>query len=253
MNIMLSSKMVTNKPKAWQRDELILALDLYFKKGGKVNETDPDTLKLAEELTILNQLRDGPKASRRNANSVDMKVWNFHRFDPNYISSGRKALQHGNKLDEIIWKEFSSDRDNLLKAATAIKDHLTLSDAAPQEPLPQINESYSEASEGALLTRMHVYRERNSKLIRRKKELSLKAHGHLECEVCGFNYVKAYGFRGEGFMECHHIKPLNTYQAKDVTKLEDLALVCGNCHRMIHAKTPWLTLGELKDIISLNS
>ncbi|WP_352230624.1 MULTISPECIES: HNH endonuclease [Asaia] len=34
------------------------------------------------------------------------------------------------------------------------------------------------------------------------------------------------------------------------TKLSDLALLCANCHRMIHARRPWLSLDELRQIIT---
>jgi 5-methylcytosine-specific restriction protein A len=31
--------------------------------------------------------------------------------------------------------------------------------------------------------------------------------------------------------------------------LEDLALLCANCHRIIHSCRPWLSLDELRAII----
>ena len=34
-----------------------------------------------------------------------------------------------------------------------------------------------------------------------------------------------------------------------ITKLEDLALICANCHRMIHAQKPWLSVEELRAIL----
>jgi hypothetical protein len=37
-----------------------------------------------------------------------------------------------------------------------------------------------------------------------------------------------------------------TLDAGTKTKLEDLALVCSNCHRMIHATRNWLTVAELR-------
>jgi 5-methylcytosine-specific restriction protein A len=239
----------SSRPRPWQRDELILALELYFKKGGKVNETDPDTIRLAKDLNILNRLRDGDKAAVRNPNSVDMKAWNFHRFDGNYMASGRKALRHGNKLDEVIWNEFSTNQASLSKASSAIRAQLTSGHNAKSEVLPEVEESIAEASEGALLTRLHLYRERNRKLVRLRKEQVFKKNGSLKCEVCGFDYGQIYGPRGQGFIECHHIKPLNAYKAKEVTRLEDLALVCANCHRMIHSQRPWLTLSALKEIL----
>jgi 5-methylcytosine-specific restriction protein A len=62
-------------------------------------------------------------------------------------------------------------------------------------------------------------------------------------------YEDRYGVRGRGFIEVHHLRPLHTLKPGTKTKLQDLALVCANCHRMIHARRPWLTLNELKALI----
>jgi hypothetical protein len=32
------------------------------------------------------------------------------------------------------------------------------------------------------------------------------------------------------------------------TRVEDLVLVCANCHRIIHRKRPWLSIGELRTL-----
>lgn len=43
-----------------------------------------------------------------------------------------------------------------------------------------------------------------------RKERALRANGKLECEVCGFDFHDAYGERGKGFIECHHVRPLES-------------------------------------------
>ena len=35
----------------------------------------------------------------------------------------------------------------------------------------------------------------------------------------------------------------------DKTKIEDIIMVCSNCHKMIHRKIPWLFKDNLKEII----
>ena len=111
------------------------------------------------------------------------------------------------------------------------------------------DEEEEEGEEGQILTRTHRYRERNTKLVKRKKERVLKEQGTLSCEVCGFDFVKVYGDRGNGFIECHHTKPVSELKVGERTKISDLSLVCSNCHRMIHTKRPWLSVEELKDVI----
>ena len=72
----------------------------------------------------------------------------------------------------------------------------------------------------------------------------------MECEACGFDFQRTYGDRGAGFIECHHIKALSTLTPGDRTRPDDLALVCSNCHRMIHCGSPWLTVAEVRDLIT---
>ncbi len=64
--------------------------------------------------------------------------------------------------------------------------------------------------------------------------ISDKEKGELTCEACGFDFEKAYGSLGKGYIECHHLIPLSNFDSKKETKMEDLALLCSNCHRMIH-------------------
>ena len=104
--------------------------------------------------------------------------------------------------------------------------------------------------EGRVLTRAHLRRERNRELVGRKK---LKVHsetGALRCEVCGFDFYMIYGERGAGFAECHHLVPLADLSPDTRTRLTDLAILCANCHRMIHRQAPWLTLDELRQLVT---
>jgi 5-methylcytosine-specific restriction enzyme A len=85
----------------WARDELILALDAYFKHpDARGNKTHPEVIKLTK---VLNQPPIHPQAPRgvefRNPNGVSMKLANFLRFDPDYTGAGLKAC---NKLEEVV-------------------------------------------------------------------------------------------------------------------------------------------------------
>jgi 5-methylcytosine-specific restriction protein A len=61
--------------------------------------------------------------------------------------------------------------------------------------------------------------------------------------ICGFDFAIKYGDLGAGFIEAHHILPLAAGPA--TTRLPDLALVCSNCHRMLHRAKPWMTPEQL--------
>ena len=62
-----------------------------------------------------------------------------------------------------------------------------------------------------------------------------------------FSTSEVYGLLGEKFIECHHKIHLST--GERLTQIGDLALVCSNCHRMLHRKRPWLTIYNLKDLL----
>jgi hypothetical protein len=89
--------------------------------------------------------------------------------------------------------------------------------------------------EGSKQLRSHYRRERSSKLISLKKEQYQKTNGFLACEICGFSFDKAYPESlSRGFIEAHHKIPLSKIDSVVRTTLDDLLLVCSNCHRMIH-------------------
>jgi hypothetical protein len=96
---------------------------------------------------------------------------------------------------------------------------------------------------------MHRFRERNPVLVQRKKNEAI-SQNKLFCACCNFNFALAYPEHGDGFIECHHNKPIN--QGERITTLDDLALVCSNCHRMLHRKNKsgaYYTVAELSKII----
>ena len=70
--------------------------------------------------------------------------------------------------------------------------------------------------------------------------------GKLECEVCRFDFEVKYGERGVAFIECHHIVKLTKLRPHSKTRLEDLVLVCANCHRMLH-RNGSITIKALKN------
>lgn len=82
--------------------------------------------------------------------------------------------------------------------------------------------------------RVHLLAERNQKLARRAK----KIHGY-SCQVCGFNFENVYGELGHEFIEAHHLTPFSKLpedKIVNLSPLSDFAVVCSNCHRMLHRK-----------------
>jgi predicted HNH restriction endonuclease len=103
--------------------------------------------------------------------------------------------------------------------------------------------------ENKKVLKTHYARERNQTIVKKAKEAKLRAEGKLNCEICGFSFNEKYGEHGKDYIEAHHKVPLGEAQGIRETKIEDLALVCSNCHRMIHKKFPSYTIDEIKAII----
>ncbi len=114
----------------------------------------------------------------------------------------------------------------------------------------QVHDADMSASEGNPQLVSHIRRERNPKLVKAKKDEILKKYGKLCCEVCDFDFAAKYGELGNEFCEAHHLKQLSKLDGKVKTKLEDLAIVCSNCHRIIHRQDPMLTIEKLKEEIA---
>ena len=81
------------------------------------------------------------------------------------------------------------------------------------------------------------HRRRESKAPREKIREVLKLTGKLVCEVpkCGFDFEARFGKLGRGYAQVHHLDPLSKSPKEGkITKPSDLAIVCANCHVMIH-------------------
>lgn len=92
-------------------------------------------------------------------------------------------------------------------------------------------ESLGKTGEDLKKFRQHWRVEHNSKLSRAAK----KVHGY-QCQACGFNFENVYGRIGREFIEAHHLVPISLFKGQ-IEKLDpkmDFAVLCSNCHRMIH-------------------
>lgn len=92
----------------------------------------------------------------------------------------------------------------------------------------------------------HLRRERDLELAAKKIESVRAAQGKLVCEACKFDFQEKYGSLGKDFCEVHHRKPLALGYRE--SHLHDLAILCANCHRMIHRTgNPIMDVPEFKE------
>ena len=107
-------------------------------------------------------------------------------------------------------------------------------------------------SEGEKKERIHMRRERNRKLVELAKSQFIGKHGRLFCEACGFNAHLSYGIDPDKLIEAHHKVAVSELEAGSYTRVEDLLMLCPNCHRVVHHRRPWLSVDELKALIRKN-
>lgn len=70
------------------------------------------------------------------------------------------------------------------------------------------------------------------------------------CFVCDFDFGKAYGEIGVGYIHVHHLRRLSDVGERyEVDPIADLRPVCPNCHAVIHRRTPPYTVEEVQAML----
>ncbi|UQB70067.1 MrcB family domain-containing protein [Epilithonimonas zeae] len=92
----------------------------------------------------------------------------------------------------------------------------------------------------------HLRVERNSRISKLVKDKK----GYI-CEACSFDFENKYGSLGKDYIEAHHLSPISTLEPGKIEMdlVDDFAVLCSNCHRMIHRLDNPSNLEELKKMI----
>jgi 5-methylcytosine-specific restriction enzyme A len=234
----------------WHRDEIILALDLYFSANrGSIDDKNRNVQELSKVLNDLPLFPDRPDEVKfRNANGVTLKLTNFSAFDPDYKGKG---MTGGSKLDKAVFDEFSKDKNKLRAIADEIRS-VAANDEVKKKiyAIEEDEQSKSDSvMEGQVLYKLHKVRERDNGIVILKKKQTIDLTGKLACEACVFEFENFYGDIGKGFIECHHRVPLSNFKVASKTTLDDLSLVCSNCHRMLHKSIDTISVDDLRMMI----
>jgi 5-methylcytosine-specific restriction protein A len=166
----------------------------------------------------------------------------------------RGRLSRGYEAGNVVAVRYAADalpgaadlEADLLVLLSLYAQLVQTRDALVDESDPAAVEEALSAGVEAQRERWHRRVERNPRLAREAKRL----HG-TTCTVCGFNFQQRYGDLGEGFIEAHHLVPLSSLQGRptQLSPAHDFTVVCSNCHRMLHRKTPPLATLELQRLL----
>jgi len=95
--------------------------------------------------------------------------------------------------------------------------------------------------------RMHKKIERNGAASKAAK----KFHGY-RCQACDLEFTEQYGEIGKDYIEAHHLKPISDLEegkAVEYDVKKDFAVLCANCHRMIHRSNDPGNLDAFKELL----
>src|SRR6266849_6583578 len=81
--------------------------------------------------------------------------------------------------------------------------------------------------------------------------IAAKKRWGLKCYCCGFDFGRFYGNVAKGVAIVHHLRLfLTTNSKRRKATVEDVRVVCANCHYVAHVKNPPIDVDVLKKRIS---
>ena len=147
------------------------------------------------------------------------------QVDANQLTTLRQLTVHSAQMLDDVWY-------NEAYTPQSVQDFL------------ELTEDDMAYSEGKIVVRTVKQRQRSRKLVNDAKTQFRGQHqGRVFCEICGFDFEATYGV---DYIEAHHTEPLSSLADETENTTEALVLVCANCHRVAHSRTPPYSIDELK-------
>jgi predicted HNH restriction endonuclease len=221
---------VKTKGESINQSAVIYKLSEVIKVGDIIiSQFNKDTFILGVVISNYEYNETNHLYHRRRVNWSDIK------YQKNNLSEElQKSLSTSNTLTNVT--KYESELESLLQLYA--------------ESLSNTNRTYFEGNR-KLVT--HTIIERSQELVIDSKAKYKSDNPTLPCQVCNFSFVEKYGKLGENFIEAHHVIPLSTFEGEHQVYINDLAMVCANCHRMLHKDYPMYDIDSLKKEIAKNS
>lgn len=89
-----------------------------------------------------------------------------------------------------------------------------------------------------------TFRTRNGSLIEKKKKLS-----DGRCSVCQLKFSERYEGIEALCLVAHHVQPIGKRKKASKTTLDDIELLCPNCHTAVHIQDPPLSADDLRKML----
>jgi 5-methylcytosine-specific restriction protein A len=181
-------------------------------------------------------LLEGEETYELVAGPIDLGATS--RLTRGYESGNIFAVEYGGDIPSEADLEADLSRLLLLyQSLVEARDQVQEDEKADPAPTPQ------SSTEGAKY-RWHKRTERSRALAREAKRF----HG-TRCQVpaCGKDLSEIYGELAEGYIEAHHLTPFASLEGRptDLDPKTDFAVLCPDCHRMVHRRAEPYSLEEL--------
>lgn len=201
----------------------------------------------ADELYLLGLLQVSRVMKERSA-GLRAEFGDYRAVCRN-LSGVFKILPLGKRKWQLRFVNTDSDRlDPDVTLALQVRAHRFLSDRSAALLSKMFGEEVAAVEREC---RFLEGERRAAQVIRNVRNATLrvvaKGRWGTRCYCCGFSFEEFYGPLGEDFAIIHHLDPLGDSdgQARE-TSVEDVRIVCANCHYILHRENPPLGVDELK-------
>jgi hypothetical protein len=119
-------ELAAHRQLAWTREEVILAMDFYFRVGAFAGRPVPghDSAEIVQLSEVLKRLSAYPRELQgekyRNPNGIYLKLMNFRAIQ----AEGEHGMNAYSQLDAAVWREYVDDPGRLHTEAEAIRARL---------------------------------------------------------------------------------------------------------------------------------
>lgn len=261
----MATYLLTWNPKRWQWNDLETYVEEIAEKGFCLRSWSTGVSKRIQrgDRLFLIRLGQEPKGII-GSGYADSTVFEDRHWERQAREAGRYARFVSVRFDRLLNPELNPD-DVLSRkelnglgkmhwdsqgSGIQIPDDVArrLEDAwadflrTPRPPLPVAEAS---AIEGLRTEAVRYVRGRSRQL----RDLAVREAKGVCC-ACGLDYSRVLGGKGVHVLQAHHRKQLAATDAPRVTRLSDLAVVCANCHMLIHMNPKHaLTVEALREML----
>lgn len=164
--------------------------------------------------------------SRFKESEIDLRASSKTNYS-SYYEAGNICARFYSADDIPTDSELVSDLAQLI----SIYDVLSYNETIPNGLGESEDDEHSVFIEDLRKFRQHKRIERNIRLSKEAK----RVHG-TTCQICEIKLEDIYGSLGANYIEAHHLTPLAELHGQRVAldPRKDFAVLCANCHRMIH-------------------